>query len=706
MSMPSPKFDLVVPLVNGEKAALLRVPLVSCFARGGGRLGEDDLAKNWWLQQDNSGLTDHAPGGAGFWECLTVARDRSELGIYFPSAAKSLDSPETYELLYKYAGKTKSPTTTYKLSDSSFQLPLCIAAWALALTECSERDDGLYLRAAEQFHLTGTLIPGVKTLGIAAKSDFCLSDDPPNTKFARHWFLTIGEGAGLVDKPQSRLVHCRNFADVFSRVFRDCPLNSLEAAKKDFDLWRTDPINLARCRDRLTRWLAGPADFVEVCSKARVPISLQLQDFPPAERWEHALRFAREDGRLSELLSAALPSLRQSGRLESGREDAWTNREYLHDKIAGANDPCEVAPEGEDDDRRLLGLAAVNLVWRASPPCPVVREHLQKNMPTDLNEKARLKERTIGIGLWHRDHKKIADPDLAAALTADYLAGWLANHEADRKRFFDWLVATGGELSGQLREVVVRLFRWWPPAFECVSRWREDRSPSSPHTWDALLAAGAPIDKEADSPAVALAYRDENRAVVADLLERAGETRVDVYLQHFRRQRQEKGWGIEGLVGLARAMRRLIEAGASENSLSQDPDLKLALHAAVSTAQPSDLSEVQRRRKSLRWWLHVIPCNLVDRLLEVLVKTYTEGPESLRRNAGLAIASQMDLLPAWLKLGAHRAKWINELTIKELNQPNFVWLVNRLSQRLSDARREKWEDDWALLLARLELSRT
>jgi hypothetical protein len=184
--------------------------------------------------------------------------------------------------------------------------------------------------------------------------------------------------------------------------------------------------------------------------------------------------------------------------------------------------------------------------------------------------------------------------------------------------------------------------------------------------------------KASELPTVEKAYAEGRIQIIDDLLVRGGEKNISTYLEHFQRQQKLQGQGADGMIGLARTMRRLMEEGMNSDCLQKEPELYLALKAATSDAAQADIDALLKNRNAVRWWLHVLPFSMNELQMDRVLQIYRRNGDGAD-HAGHVLTTQMDLMPVWRKLGGSRKKWIQGLDDGYAEDANFADLVARLN---------------------------
>lgn len=208
-----PRLDLFIPLVRpaatgsglGEPL-LLRVGLVSSFGAHQRCASVHPLLQRWW--HTDRVLYEYLPAGVDCWSYLAIELDAAH-------------APKLYSLFRtSLGGPTVNEQEWADTAGNSYQLPLCIAAWALALAEAT--GDVAYLRAAGRCHLSGSLIPEDRLRGVQEKAAICID----HAELGRDVFVILTDPGDLSATLPPGVHRFHRFEDAFHWVFADCPISN------------------------------------------------------------------------------------------------------------------------------------------------------------------------------------------------------------------------------------------------------------------------------------------------------------------------------------------------------------------------------------------------------------------------------------------------------------------------------------------------
>ncbi|MCY2987577.1 MAG: hypothetical protein NTY19_06900 [Planctomycetota bacterium] len=600
---------------------------------------------------------------------------------------------------------------------ASFQLPLCIAAWALVLWGAT--DDGSYLEKPTRYHYTGSVHGEYYLDGVEEKAKICKRSG----KWGRDFLVALDPREWSPPFPRN-VKHVTQFDDAFALAFAGCLVSDFNAARqvvkeKYGGLCQAPPQRrydaTAQISQFLTRHAADVQIFRSVCQTLKVPVSAECLRATANERWASVARFCDDKDRLRELVFGAVGRCQTAG-LKAQAEDLLAGQTDI-DGVSAVRWPTrgeaiEAAKRVEGHMGRMrpkpgngrrvndfVGTYALLQTWASeTDDCSLIQVSRQLQDSFDDAFSKQVEDAAKAVGLVD-DSYRFYRPEDQLSLAADFVVRCSEQRMPDGVEFVRRLLDRAGDpgTTASPREELLQLvLRWWHGGRQAAADWTSDQTRKSfqklPQTEEERLfrlltrvdqllreAGVVLVDELAAMPSCQLAYRLGLVEHRADFLEQIGERRLGVYgqmLDQARGMQKDHAY----LVPLARSMRRLIEEGADTAELPDSP-LRRALSAAIPKASTHELDQLTVADGSLGWWLDVMPWTANQAQLEFLCRIYRQqvdrGDREQKRaqKAATALAAQFDVAAVCQCLGEDVGRWVAELTPLERAGPNVIqWL--------------------------------
>lgn len=210
-------FLLVIPLVDVDAGAgaHLQVPLAPAFEPSVGRtLINEDVAKAWWSLEGMAELGKHLPGGEHALGYMIVQAPGPQLIIPWRDEVHTGFDIAKCVRDRQFEGR-------------SFQFPLFIASWALALAQ-AEGDNG-YIEKAQLWHLSGILAGEGRLKGVDIKSYYCRNEVEGAS---RELFGVFDGKGGLEEYNRPNIEVFSSQPAAFKTIFAGLPISDFRQAQE------------------------------------------------------------------------------------------------------------------------------------------------------------------------------------------------------------------------------------------------------------------------------------------------------------------------------------------------------------------------------------------------------------------------------------------------------------------------------------------